>query len=84
MGQAHAATEDKTIEQCQHWLGVAMQVLVQGVLLLEEQLMQVVAGLVAVVQHADIATGAEGLFTGAANGHGDDLRVLFPSPQVPA
>ncbi|MCY1454971.1 hypothetical protein D9M71_720720 [compost metagenome] len=61
-----------------------MQVFVEGILLLEEQLVLVVAGLVAVVQHANVAAGAEGLFTGAANGHGDDLRVLFPSPQVPA
>ncbi|MNI58557.1 hypothetical protein D3C73_1136710 [compost metagenome] len=60
-----------------------MQVLVKGVFLLEEQLMQVVAGLVAVVQHADVATGAEGLFPGTTDGHGDNLRVLLPRPQVP-
>ncbi|MNE76124.1 hypothetical protein D3C80_1723390 [compost metagenome] len=61
-----------------------MQVLVEGVLFLEEQLVQVVPGLVTVIQHADVAAGAEGFFPGATDGHGDNLRVLFPDPQVPA
>ncbi|MOA39254.1 hypothetical protein D3C78_1610170 [compost metagenome] len=60
-----------------------MDVLVEGVFLLEELAVQAVAVLVAVVQRADVTAGAEGLFTGAAQDHGDDLRVVGPGLQLP-
>ena len=84
VGQAYAAAQNITIQQRQHRFGVAMQILVKGVFLLEEHLVHVLVGLVAVVQHADVATGAEGLSPGTMDGHGDNIWVLFPDPQVPA
>jgi hypothetical protein len=55
---------------------------VEGVFFDEEVFMQGVATLEAVVQRADIATGAEGFLAGAAQHHGMHLGILGPGAQM--
>ncbi|MNE02706.1 hypothetical protein D3C80_951880 [compost metagenome] len=55
---------------------------VEGVLFDEKGFMQRVAGLEAVVQRADIATGTEPLGAFAAQDHGAYVRVVGPLVQV--
>ncbi len=59
-----------------------MDVLIQRVFFLEEVPAQAVAVQMTVVQHADVAAGAEGLFPGGAQRHGDDVPVVGPVLQL--
>ncbi|MNC60322.1 hypothetical protein D3C75_1101920 [compost metagenome] len=60
-----------------------MDVLVEGIFLLEELAVKGVAVLVAVVQRADVAASTEGLLARAAQDDGEDLRVVRPGLQLP-
>ncbi len=82
MDQAHAAAQNVAVHQRQQRFGVGMDVLVQRVLFLEEVPAQAIAVQMAVVQHADVAAGAEGLFPGGAQHHGDDVPVVGPVLQL--
>ncbi|MNQ87408.1 hypothetical protein D3C85_1026300 [compost metagenome] len=59
-----------------------MDVFVEGIFLFEEDLVLVVARLVAVVKHADVAARTEGFLTGGTQHYGEDLRILFPGMQL--
>lgn len=82
LGQAHASAEGEAVHQNQHRLAVVVDAQVEGIFLDEEVLIQAAAGLVAVVQRADVAAGAEALGPFAAQHHGMDLGIGRPLVQV--
>ncbi len=82
LDQAHAAAEDETVHQRQQWFRVGMDVLVEGVFLLEEGFVLGVAALEAVVQRTDVTAGAEGFFAIGAQYHGMDLRIGSPGAEL--
>ncbi|MNN34981.1 hypothetical protein D3C81_1488150 [compost metagenome] len=59
LGQAHATAEGETVHQHQYRFTVVMDAQVERVFLDEEVFVQVVTVFIAVMQRADIATGAE-------------------------
>ena len=79
-GPAHAAAEDETVHQRQQWFRVGMDVLVEGVFLLEEGFVLGVAALEAVVQRTDVTAGAEGFF--GAQYYGMNLRIGSPGAEL--
>ncbi|KWV86172.1 hypothetical protein PFLmoz3_04144 [Pseudomonas fluorescens] len=82
MHQAHATAEDEAVHQRQYGFAVVVNGQVEGIFLDEEVLVQGVALLEAVVQRADVAAGAKGFLTGAAQYHGVDLGVVGPGLQM--
>ncbi|MNJ00791.1 hypothetical protein D3C76_1347080 [compost metagenome] len=59
-----------------------MDVFDEGKLNFKKALMLVASYLVAAIQHADIAVGAEGLLPRCAQHHCKYVRVIFPGMQL--